>query len=198
MTEHRGRAVQGVDTVSDYITLTLSVRSWLQALNHGGQSPPRQLRCIARTSGQEELQLTGGPSIRTLDFYLLISRGEYVPAEGEHALASGIGILAFAEERQPEGDIPGSEPFCHGWWWMPEALYDETWDQVRGHTWQDCSIEIDIAPIEHGNQVFHWDVTKQRATYVTRASLRFIRRNPERPLAAPPPSEPRKRRGLFG
>jgi hypothetical protein len=68
------------------------------------------------------LQLTGGPSIRTLDFYLLISRGEYVPTEGEHPLERGIGILAFVEARQPEGDISGSEPFCHGWWWMPDAL----------------------------------------------------------------------------
>ena len=184
--------------MTDLITLALGVRSWLQTLSNGEQLPPRQLRCIARTSGQEELQLTGGPSIRTLDFYLLISRGEYVAAEGEHPLARGIGILAFAEERQPEGDIPGSEPFCHGWWWMPDALYDEAWDQVRGHTWQDCSIEIDIAPIEYADQRFHWDVAKHKAIYVTRASLRFIRRNPERALTAPPPSEPRKRRGLFG
>jgi hypothetical protein len=184
--------------VTDYITLALGVRSWSQTLSHGEQWPPRQLRCIARTSGQEQLQLAGGPAIHTLDFYLLISRGEYVPRQGDHGLERGIGILAFAEDFPPEGDIRGLERFCHGWWWMPEALYDETWDQVRGHTWQDCSIEIDVAPIEHGNQGFHWDVTKQKAIYITRASLRFIRQKPERPATAPSPSEPRKRRGLFG
>ena len=67
--------------MSDYTTLTLGVQSWSQAVSHGEQWPPRQLRCIARTSGEEELRLTGGPNIRTLDFHLLISRGEAGVAE---------------------------------------------------------------------------------------------------------------------
>jgi hypothetical protein len=180
--------------LSDYTTLTLGVQSWSQAVSHGEQWPPRQLRCIARTSGEEELRLTGGPNIRTLDFHLLISRGEYVPGERERALERGIGILAFAEEREPQDDIPGSEAFCHGWWWMPETLYDETWEQVRGQTWQECRIEIDIAPIEYDTLHFHWDVKLRKVIYITRATVRFNRRKPQ----LLPPPDPPKRRGLFG
>lgn len=111
------------------------VTSWSQSVINGERWPTHQVKCIARTSENRDLQMTGGPSIRTLGFHMSLIRGQYVPTDKERPLERGVGILAFSEEREAAPpDYPHMDAFCYGWWWMPVALYDETWSQVKLNT----------------------------------------------------------------
>ena len=102
--------------------------------------------------------------------WLYRGQSEYVP---EHPLGHGIGELEFEEERRE----PDTYAHLHGWWWMPEAHYEEIWMQVREHTYTSCAVEIDIAPIDFSDGP-QWDVGQRKILSVLRASVGFNRRSP--------------------
>ncbi len=178
----------------DHISLFLTVDSWSQTITHGEKWPRHQFRFSARAREDEDLKLVGGPDIRKLIVQLSIVRGrpEKEPPE------PGIGILAYHPEQPPRDDIDGMECFIGGWFWMEEDLYDEVWGQVRENKYTDCTVDIDIAPIEFGTFTFKWDVGKKNVISIQRAGVMFGR------LLKSPPTEldtspaPTKGAGLFG
>lgn len=170
--------------------IKFDVLDWSQTITHATEKwPSHEFRCSAKVQADEDLELVGAPDIRGLPVQLSLIRGEYRP--NEKPLERGIGILAFFEE-QPASppDIPRMNPFLHGWWWLPEASYDEIWLQVREGTWRACSVDLAVAPVNYSGPAICWDVSKHKTLFVTRAGVRFERK-------AHDPVPPKKR-GFLG
>jgi hypothetical protein len=178
--------------VVDYTVIELDVVGWSQTISHADRKwPAHKFACSAKAHEDERLELIGAPDIRTLHFDLLLIRGEYRP--DDKPLERGIGILAFADETESSApDIPHIDAFMYGWWWLPEAHYDEVWLQVRENTWRSCSIDLNVAPVDYGGPAITWNVSNHNALFVTQAGVRFDRK-PLDPAAGEPP----KKRGIF-
>jgi len=153
-----------VDAVDiDEINIYLDVTDWYQQVDTQGGGG-RKFSCSARARENGHLALIGAPDIRTLRFDLFLAERQPQESPPER----GIGILTFQEPKE-----------AHGWWSMPEPLYDEVWLQVREHTWRYCTVGLRIAPVEIKAPEVRWDVTKNKSLYITNASVSFKRFRPD-------------------
>lgn len=177
----------------DYISLFLTVDSWWQTITHGEKWPRHQFRLAARPRADEDLELVGGPDIRKLMVHLSVVRGR----PEENPPERGIGILAYHPETPSRDDIGGTECFISGWFWMEADLYDEVWGQVRENNYTDCTVDIDIAPIEFETFTFKWDVGEKKVISINRAGVMFGRtlESPQPRLDSAP--APKKGSNLF-
>ncbi|AXK81125.1 hypothetical protein DW352_11725 [Pseudolabrys taiwanensis] len=177
----------------DSIGLSIDVSSWGQTVSHSedGKWPQRQFGFTGRPQTDHYFELVGD-DLGSLSVNMGLIRGEYKPKD--YPLERGIGTIAYASASPPDADLPGMDAMLHGWWWMPETLFDEVWLQAREHTWRTCMVQLEIAPVTNDVIAFQWDVTKRKVLHVLRASVSF---NRAQPSVAKPQTEPR-RRGLFG
>lgn len=81
--------------------------------------PSRGLQCSASMDPNGGPGLIGLPDLHKLPFHLSILHGE--PKTENPPLERGIGIVGA-----PDIDLPSNYHMFVGWWWMPEALYDES------------------------------------------------------------------------
>lgn len=131
-----------------------------------------------------------GAKLEGLHVHLALVRGEYKPKE--RPLDRGIGTIAYSPFREADVDTPPMNAMLHGWWWMPEPIYDEVWRQASLETWHDCRVEIEIAPVTFDVMTFKWDVETRKVLHILRASAAFHRAKPA------PADQEQRRRGLFG
>lgn len=177
----------------DSIGLSIDVSSWSQTISHSedGKWPQRHFGFTGRPQVDHNFELVGA-DLGSLSVNLGVIRGEY--KSKDYPLECGIGTIAYAAASPPDADIPGMDAMLHGWWWMPETLFDEVWLQAREQTWRACMVQLEIAPVTSELMAFQWNVTQRKVLQVLRASVSFNRVRPEK---AAPQAEPR-RRGLFG
>lgn len=161
--------------MADDIGLRLIVDAWSQTVSKSVKEwPDRQFRCMARPQDYERsIELVGGPDLASLPADISIVRGEYKP---DASIERGIGVLAFYQETPPRDDLGGSPAFLGGWFWLPEASYDEIWIQVREYRYTNCELELEVGPVDfQSSPGIIWDVRKRNVLNIMRASISFVR-----------------------
>jgi hypothetical protein len=81
--------------------------------------------------------------------------------------------------------------YTNGWFPLRGKNYDALWDQVRHGAYARCDIDMWLSPLVSEPPNLVWDV--DRPVFITAASVRFARTPP----LQEPPTQPRRRRGLF-
>jgi hypothetical protein len=99
-------------------------------------------------------------------------------------LEHGIGLLFYH-------DRPEIAAHTIGWFPLRGKNYDAVWDQVHHGAYAGCSIDMWLSPLVSEPPNLVWDVN--RPIFVTAASVRFARTPP----LQEPPTQPRRRGGLF-
>jgi hypothetical protein len=153
--------------------LFLQVVGWSQTIAHGEDYPPSQ-RVIARTSDDEDLLFgaDGCQRLRNMPVHLNLVRGQ-----PEEPPERGIGVLEYYPERPPSPpDFDGIDQFVGGWFWLPEASYDEIWTQAREHRYDEGVIEIEFEPVESAGEGLRWNTVKNKVASITSVGVRFERR----------------------
>ncbi len=160
--------------MNDISAIRLRVDHWFQTIAHerdGGFVVPsgHTLSFGAHADEGEELKLSSGEKIRTLQFSLSIARGER-----EHPFQRGIGVLAYYQSRAADVDTPFFAGAIGGWFWLPEDSYDEVWTQVREHNYAGCRINLEIAPLEWPNMMqVVWNIESNKAISILGAGVMF-------------------------
>ncbi len=174
--------------------LTAQVENWSQTVKHGEGYPHHSFSFTARAADNEDLVLgaDGRWPISNIRMFLSLVRG--LPKEPPKR---GIGILAYNAKERAHVDIDGADESIVGWFWLPDALYDEIWGQVRENCYDTAALELQVAIVESAGPYARWDTSKKKIIPIMGASVRF-----ERKLKPPVDpdvsrSEPPKKRGLF-
>jgi hypothetical protein len=172
----------------DRTVLRLQVIGWSQTITHGERWPQYQLSVGARISNSEELVLDadGHRRLRSMLVDLDLIRGQ------PEKLERGIGLLGYYPEEPPHEDIGRLDEFVGGWFWLPEALFDEVWALAREHRGGECAVELEIGPVEKGRLNTRWNIEKNNTVSIARAGVRF-ERNLQSPAHAASPQRPKKR-----
>jgi hypothetical protein len=170
----------------DEVDLYLQVVGWSQTITHGENWPPYQFRVIAHTSGDEELVFgaDGYQRLRNMPVHLTLVRGR-----PQTVLERGIGVFTYHPETPASLDFKGLDEFVTGWFWLPEALYDEIWAQARDQHYDESVVELEFGPVESAGPTFRWNTEKNKVASIMRAGVRF-----ERKLKALTTPDARRRR----
>ena len=160
--------------MADDIGLRFIVDAWSQTVSNSlKQWPDRQFRCMARPHDYEgSIEFVGGPDLASLPTDISIVRGEYKP---DPPIERGIGVFAFYRETPQRDDLDGIPAFLGGWFWLPEATYDEIWIQAREYRYTRCELELEVGPVDfRSSPGIIWDVRKRNVLNVMRASVSFV------------------------
>lgn len=155
----------------DKAWLFLQVVGWSQTITHGEKWPYR-FRVIARTSDDEEFAFgTGGyRRLCKMPVHLTLVR------EQPEGPMDGIGALFYFPGTAAHDDIDGMDESVSGWFWLPEALYDEIWAQAREHRYDECVVELEIGPVGSTGPAARWNTGKNKIVSIMRAGVRFERK----------------------
>ena len=162
--------------MNDISAIKLRVDRWFQAIAHekdGGfvVSAGHQFRISAYADEAEELKLTSGEKITALQFSMSISCGLR-----DNPLQRGIGVLSYYPPRGADYDTAATKSFIGGWFWLPEASYDEVWAQVREHKYAGCTINLEIAPLEWPTMMeVVWNIQNNKTISILGAEVMFER-----------------------
>jgi|SRR5262249_40984473 len=80
--------------------------------------------------------------------------------------------LAELRDRGLEGIGELISPGVHGWFWLPERLYDEIWVQ-RENRYDKCVVKLEFRPVEMDDDTWRWNTVKNNIVSITRASVSF-------------------------
>ena len=181
--------------------LFLPVEGWSQTITNGEDGLHRHLRITTRTGKHEEL-VFGAEGLQRL-CNILVSLS-VIRGKPEKVPDRGIGILAYYPQRVARDGTDEMEQFVGGWFWLPEALYDEVWIQAREHQYDYCVVEVRFGAVELAGGAFRWNTDKNRIASITNVDVRFERKlklepepEPEPPASVDEPLEPLKKRGFF-
>jgi hypothetical protein len=86
------------------------------------------------------------------------------------SLKRGIGLFNYLDTMH----APSSSIAC--WFVLAPDHYNETWAQVSRGAFTDCTILLELAPVQMKSLRPLWDVVKDRSLFVLGASIRFVRR----------------------
>jgi hypothetical protein len=160
---------------------------WFQEIGHypqqGGED--RYVRATCTYSDDYNMQLSTGGKLGAFLADLSIMDEEPQYADGK-PLEHGIGLLVFNHDR------PGIAASTTGWFSLRGKNYDAVGDQVHHGGYAGCNIDMWLSPLLSEPPNLVWNV--DRPVFITAASVRFARIPP----LQGPPTQPRRRRRLFG
>jgi hypothetical protein len=161
----------------DEASLHLQVVSWSQTITHGENRPKYQLRVIARTSSEEKLLFGADGHERLSDRHVRLEVDRGQPDDRDQSelmkLVSKRRALAEMRERGLDGVGELISPGAHGWFWLPEPMYDEICTQLRGDRYDKCVVELVFRPVEWDGDTRRWNTVKNNIVSITSASVRF-------------------------
>ncbi len=173
--------------------LTAQVEDWSQTVT-GGEDYSLYRFSASACAANDDLVLGADGRRRISNIRMSLSLVRGLPKEPPKR---GIGILAYHAEKPAHDDIDGTDESIVGWFWLPDALYDEIWGQVRENCYDTAALELQVAFVELADPYERWDTSKNKIIPIMGASVRFERKlkppiDPDASLSEPP-----KKRWLF-
>jgi hypothetical protein len=167
---HANKPVEGVPvTEFDSTFVTLKVTDWFQVISNTGPLDPPGLSMSANVAlaDEHDLELSTQERLRDLSIGVSFAEGTVLRGDGQ-PLARGIGRFNYSN---------GAKGSVGCWFGLDPELYREAWAQVRAGATQ-CSITLEIAPLQKAGGFPRWDVDKNRSLFVLGASMHFHRAIP--------------------
>jgi hypothetical protein len=178
--------------LSDYL-LRLTPQKWLQEIRDYPTTASEgcYLTASCKAADDTDLELSNKAELAVFTVELLIMAGDR-PLDADAHDKRGIGELRFQEAMPAGDDPPGVDSFLHGFLYLKPDSYAALWDQVRDGGYVDCTITINVGPVQYKRPAFFWDVSKPLV--ISSVALTFTRR----PVADKPIAQAASLRGREG
>jgi hypothetical protein len=82
--------------------------------------------------------------------------------------------------------------FLGGGCCINEDMFDDAWHRIRASTYDDCTISLEVAPVDYDGEDPLWNREENKFLYIQEIELAFVRKEQLRE------EEPPKKRNLFG
>lgn len=90
-----------------------------------------------------------------------------------------LGSFSFHEATPRHIDLPAMEAHLSGWFVLNAQSFDDAWNQVQQGGYSECTINLDIGPIETPKPIesdeWLWDVANSPRLIIETVSVAFIR-----------------------
>jgi hypothetical protein len=90
-----------------------------------------------------------------------------------------LGSFHFHEAIRPHADIPGLDPFLSGWFVLNANSLEDAWNQVQHGGYTECTLTVEVGPIESPGIGWLWDVAKSPHLVIETVSVDFTRPAPK-------------------
>jgi hypothetical protein len=175
-------------------SLYLQPLSWVQSLEHytGINVEGRRFGANCNVQRGSGLRLSNRMRLVDLSVHILIFETTRMQDELTKLPKEALGSLHFQDAR-PADDIPAMDPFLHGWFVLNARSFEDAWDQVRECGYTECTIMLDVGPVDFRMPEWLWDVAKTPHLVISNVTVSF-----QRPAPTPGElKEPEKKNSSF-
>lgn len=152
-------------TEFDSTFVTLKVTDWFQIISNNGPLDPPGLSMSANVAlaDEHDLELSTKERLRDLSIGVSFVEGTVLRGDGQ-PLERGIGRFNYSK---------GTKGNVGCWFGLDPEHYREVWAQVRTGAATQCSITLEIAPLQKAGGFPRWDVDNNGSLFVLGASMHF-------------------------
>ena len=171
--------------------ITFRAKNWVHTLRSESEKQPgHRMMTVYVTPAphsMRSLALPEGGMVEDVETFFSIIRGEPSPRDDQKL--EGVGIMAYS--KAIDGADFHSDRTVHGWFWLPDAIFDEVWRLSSLEAPASCHLGFHFETLEMQGQTYVWDAHKIKLIART-VDLSFQREEKEKKAAQQP-----QKRGLF-
>jgi hypothetical protein len=117
---------------SESCFVNLHVTEWIQNINRYSTIDMEGQHIIvnARCEAEDRVVLNNGTKLSDLNFNIQIFDVDPESNNERKSVRTGFGLISFNDEKLARADIPFSQGFVSGWFWLKPPDFAALWGQV--------------------------------------------------------------------
>jgi hypothetical protein len=157
--------------------LDLQPSVWRQSVEHytGINVEGRRFSAKCAVGPGSDLKLSNKMLVEEMPVEIQIFETKRMQSQLGKLPQGALGSFSFFDATPAHDDLSSMDAFLSGWFVLNAQSLDDAWHQVRQGGYRECSITLQVGPIESPAIGWLWDVAKSPHLVIDTVSVTFVR-----------------------